>query len=502
MSGRRFLEPWRRLHAILGTPGILLGLFSLGTLAFGLAILAREYDRMRRTGREALRPVLADWVRTVPIHYLGWTLVDYAARWRDAADRDAALSELRAALQRLGDQLDRPEFRQSQLVEILALDFGLRGGATLASWRPSGDRAASSADLIDHVEVLPAEPPQPALELAIRFRVAPEIERAAAGLEASYRRLVLAVAGLALFPLLCLIYMVLQARAWSDRAAREAAQDATLDLADRTCHELGNVAFVLANERRNLSDHLDQIERFVKQDPDALQHAARRAGLDPAQTERLVKALQRERAERGIDPAVELAGGLTIARDVCRQVAVCSDYIALTVRELDGYLKHTAQPVASAPTSVNACLDDALAILGPRLESASVQVERPREGDWTVLADRRLLVHALVNLLKNALEATAATGRPARIRLAVEADRSLVWIIVQDNGGGLPPEAMSRLFDVSYSTKGPGRGRGLRIVRESIAVQGGRIAVRNQPGSGAEFRIGLPPAPATSGPSD
>src|SRR5690606_1834502 len=103
---------------------------------------------------------------------------------------------------------------------------------------------------------------------------------------------------------------------------------------------------------------------------------ARRAGLDPDQTERLQRALTRELGRRCLDPAVELRDDVALARQLCRQVAVCSDYIALTVRELDGYLRQSAPPVQPVAVDVDACLDDALTILGPRLESAGVTVER------------------------------------------------------------------------------------------------------------------------------
>src|SRR5947208_385432 len=81
------------------------------------------------------------------------------------------------------------------------------------------------------------------------------------------------------------------------RIAREAAAEATLDLADRTCHELGNVAFVVANERRNLSSHIELLERFVAEDGAAHAGAARRAGLDPSTASRFGQALRREYAD-------------------------------------------------------------------------------------------------------------------------------------------------------------------------------------------------------------
>jgi C4-dicarboxylate-specific signal transduction histidine kinase len=108
-----------------------------------------------------------------------------------------------------------------------------------------------------------------------------------------------------------------------------------------------------------------------------------------------------------------------------------------------------------------------------------------------VKADRRLLVQALVNLLKNAVE---AAPEAARITIAAARDGACWRIVVRDAGPGIPPEALPRLFEPGTTTKGPGRGRGLAIVRQSLAAQGGTVAARNHPEGGAEFAIRLPAA--------
>jgi signal transduction histidine kinase len=483
--------PLRRLHAILGLPGLMIGVFSLVSFGFGLVVLVREYDRLRQAGREALDPAIAGWVRTAPVHYLGWTLPDYVDRWRRAgpADRQARQAELERALNVLGDPT-----RRSPLIEIVAMDLAPRGGGSpVASWRPWPPHTPEPDDLTEVVPVS-AQGPGPALDLAVRYRPAPEVARVARGLESSYHRLLLALLGLSGYSLLCLGYMVLHARALRERVARESAQAATLDLADRTCHELGNVAFVLSNERRNLADHLALVERFVAEEPEALDAAAHRAGLEPSAAERFRHALAREHAERGIDPDVELRAGAEVAGQVCRQIAVCSNYIALTVRELDAYLKQSALPIHPEPVDVAECLDDALALLGPSLDSASARVDRsaPPGPGPRASADRRLLVHALVNLLKNAVEAASAAGRTPRINLAIRLDGPMVWIDVADNGPGIPAADQSHIFDLGYSTKGAGRGRGLGIVRESIHAQKGQLRLESRPGEGTTFLIGLP----------
>ena len=492
------LGPARRLHRVLGLPGLIIAAISLLAFGFGLIVLDSEYNRLRETGREAVRRIVAGWVRTVPVDYLGRTLADYAEPWQraDPSSREARLEELRQTLADLGDELDLLG-RRYPLIAVEAMSLGPRGGPTLASWSPRGGSATAPGE-VDWAEGIPVVPEgagtAKAIDLDVAYRLAPEVEAAARRLETSYRRLVLALLGLSGYSLLCLGYMALHARSLSDRVARESAQEATLDLADRTCHELGNVMFVLANERRNLEDHLDLVDRFVAEAPAARAEAARRAGIDPPTLARFEQALCRSQADRGIDPDVELAQGVAIARDVCRQVAICTEYVALTVRELDGYLKQSALPVTVVPVDVSACLDDALALLGPRLQSAGATIDRrPEESHGArVLADRRLLVHALVNLLKNAVEAASASGSEPRINLSVQSEGPTLWIGLADNGPGIPEASLPRIFDVGFSTKGAGRGRGLAIVRESVRSQGGELRVSSRPGAGTEFRIGLP----------
>lgn len=494
----RIAEPLARLHALLGLPGLLIGAISIGAFGFGLVVLLREYDDLRQTSRAVLRPAIAGWARSIPVDYLRRSLADYADAWRRSppAGRAARLADLQWALGQFGAEFERP-IRRAPVLDIMEFTVRPRGASALATWRARAAPPAGGDDEADRVALLGAGPGVVAIDLDVRYRVMPEVGHAIADLEAPYHRLLLALVSLSAYPLLCLIYMGMQARALRDRAAREAAQAATIDLADRTCHELGNVAFVLANERRNLADHLELVDRFLDEEAAALASAARRAGLPPEKAGQLAEALKREYAARGVEPAVELKGGAAIAHDVLRQIAVCSDYIALTVRELDGYLKQSALPVRPEPIAVDDCVDDALALLGPRLEAASVRIERPhdRAERLVALADRRLLVHALVNLLKNAAEATSESGSSPEVRVSTRAEGPEVTLEVADNGPGIAPGDLAHIFDFGFSTKGAGRGRGLAIVRESVEAQGGRIDVASQPGAGTSFVITLPAAP-------
>lgn len=491
---KRLVSGLDRLRVLLGAPGLMIAGFSALSFVFGLFVLLREYDRPRQIASRSARGLLENWVRTPD--YLGLTLVDYVDLWRNAPDSEHSerSSALRNALGRLGDDLD--EFsRRLPMLQVDSLELVSGEGGRLGNWRTSRSGPTIPAASSDRIAMTP-EGESPEVSLLLEYRVAPTFAEGVNDLETSYLRVLLALLGLSGFSLLCLSYLILHTRALRDRVAREAAQEATLDLADRTCHELGNGVFVLANERRNLAGHLDLIERFLAEDRPAKEAAARRSGLEPAAFGRWELALQREYGARGIDPDLELAASLAVARQVCRQIGVCSEYIGMTVRELDGFLRRSALPLEIAPVPVLECAREATALLSPRSEAAGVTVSLSIEGEdrLKTLADRRLLIHALVNLLKNAIEAVGNVSHAPTVELTARTECRSVLLEVSDNGPGLDPEARRKLFAPGYSTKGVGRGRGLVIVRDSILAQHGEISARERPGGGATFRITLPVA--------
>lgn len=490
---RRSWEFVAGLVTIVGWQGLMSGLMALAAFGYGLGMLAREYDRPGQIEHEVLHNVLANW--SLAPDYLGKNLVDYAHDWRAApeADRPALMTRVRGALRMLGEALERHD-NQFPLINVVGLTLGPRGGEPLASWSP---RYAPSPSAFE-VDTIPVAEggTSPPLDLVVRFQVAGEVDSVVAANERYYDRMIGALIGLSGASLLCFGYMVLHVLGLRERVAREAAQEATLDLADRTCHELGNVAFVVSNERRNLAGHIELLERFLAEESAARDAAARRAGLDPADAARFDHALRREFAERGIAPDLELRRSVAMARDVCRQIASCSNYIAQTVRELDGFLKRTELPVVLGPIAPAEVFDEAVTLLAPRLEAADARVERPGpEGDSArLLGDRRLLTHALVNLVKNAVEAAAGAGIDPVVILAGRRAGDTVWLEVLDNGPGIVEADRRLIFEDGFTTKGAGRGQGLAIVRESVRLQGGRIEVAPRPGGGTVFSIGLPAA--------
>jgi signal transduction histidine kinase len=106
-------------------------------------------------------------------------------------------------------------------------------------------------------------------------------------------------------------------------------------------------------------------------------------------------------------------------------------------------------------------------------------------------ADPELLEQALINLLKNALEASC--GRPgAGVRLGVRLDENQVALVVEDNGPGLPAGDPEAVFVPFFSTKDGGSGVGLTVARQIALAHGGRLEAQPRPGGGASFRLMLP----------
>jgi signal transduction histidine kinase len=481
-----------RLGSILGWYGLMSGLIALVAFGCGLVMLIQEYERPKRTEREVLHRVLANWV--LAPDYLGKNVVDYAQDWRRAPvpDRGPLLDRVHSSLRQLGENLELHD-ALFPLITVVGLSLREKGGGILSSWRPRYAPGESLNTVADPI-VIATDKGGPAISLLVQYQVAAEVDSVVEAAERYYNRMIRALIGLSGASLLCFGYMVLHVLGLRERVAREAAQEATLDLADRTCHELGNVAFVVANERRNLAGHIALLERFVAEEADARASAARRAGLDSAQLARFNHALTREYAEREMDPAFELRRSAAIARDVCQQIAVCSDYITLTVRELDGFLKRSELPVSIGPVVAAEVFEEALALLGPRLEAAGATVDASGLAVVAVrvLGDRRLLVHALVNLLKNAVEAASVMSSEPRVAVSARVSDETGWLEVVDNGPGISPADRRQIFEDGFSTKGTGRGRGLAIVQESIHLQGGRIEVATRPEGGTNFAVGLP----------
>ena len=103
--------------------------------------------------------------------------------------------------------------------------------------------------------------------------------------------------------------------------------------------------------------------------------------------------------------------------------------------------------------------------------------------------NRKALAGALTNLVENAIQAVAAGGV---VTLAANCRDDRAILSVSDNGRGMTPEVVARLFEPFFTTRSDGTGLGLAIARGVARAHGGGIDVRSEPGVGTEFIITLP----------
>ena len=100
----------------------------------------------------------------------------------------------------------------------------------------------------------------------------------------------------------------------------------------------------------------------------------------------------------------------------------------------------------------------------------------------------------VLNLITNARDAIAGAGRPGCISIRVVAVDGAAALMVADNGNGIAPDDLPRIFDPGFTTKGVGvgTGLGLAICYQIAKAHNGDIEVNSQPGSGSTFTVRLP----------
>ncbi|MBS0479361.1 MAG: sensor histidine kinase [Proteobacteria bacterium] len=114
------------------------------------------------------------------------------------------------------------------------------------------------------------------------------------------------------------------------------------------------------------------------------------------------------------------------------------------------------------------------------------------EPGLTIEADPDLLAQAVINLLRNAAQATREAARDQSIALTATGDNSVVRrLTVTDSGKGIPDAERRDIFLPFYTTRAQGTGVGLNLVRQIVIAHGWTIDVGEAPGGGAEFRLYL-----------
>jgi PAS domain S-box-containing protein len=147
------------------------------------------------------------------------------------------------------------------------------------------------------------------------------------------------------------------------------------------------------------------------------------------------------------------------------------------------------------PTDVNSLVERTLQLHEHSLRRNNVEVEfQSQAGLPAIIGDANQLIQVFLNLVSNAEHAIREVREAGRVQIRAGRIGGHIFVTVQDDGCGIPPEALPRLFDPFYTTKRPGGGTGLglSICMSIVREHGGSIDVETLPAGGSAFTVFLP----------
>ncbi|HEV2842905.1 MAG TPA: ATP-binding protein [Chthoniobacterales bacterium] len=266
----------------------------------------------------------------------------------------------------------------------------------------------------------------------------------------------------------------------ASRAERIAAGEGNVRLETWTRSELGTLARAVDRMRERLEG-----KAYVEEMATNLSHELKTPLATIRGSAELLEGVA------GNDPAARAKFLANIQTEVERLDRIVSELLKLSRIE--------TQPVDGQPAAIDAAAT----------AKEISEIYRSRAADYGILfqseiADEPLpvkvaelqLKQLLTNLLDNALQFTSA-GRS--VRLGVARQNDAVELAISDEGAGIEPELLPKVFDRFFTTENPrtgnrGTGLGLAIAKSIVSANGGRISVRSELGRGSTFTVIFPPA--------
>ncbi len=180
-----------------------------------------------------------------------------------------------------------------------------------------------------------------------------------------------------------------------------------------------------------------------------------------------------------------------ISRQSDRLAAIVDDLLSLArIEQAGGESLNDARPVRLWPViaaAIETCQSGA--------DAKQIHIHTECAGDIRALVSEQLLAQAIVNLIDNAVKYSDAG---TSVLVCCEVDEGEAVISVTDQGRGIEPKHLPRVFERFYRTDKArsrelgGTGLGLSIVKHIAEAQGGRVSVDSTPGAGSTFRVHLP----------
>lgn len=234
-----------------------------------------------------------------------------------------------------------------------------------------------------------------------------------------------------------------------------------------------SVAHEIGNPLNALHIHLQLMEREIRKLKVAPASVGRRGRLRG----------QNETTPEGEvgDVAAKLEQFLEVAKGEIHRLDYIVTQFLQAIRPVAPQLK---------PGSLNDVVEKTLELLTPELDNRGIHtVQRLARQLPNAPLDPKQVQQALVNLVKNAMQAMTSGGS---LTLQTWEGSDGVWVSVTDTGGGISQEQINRIFDPFYTTKKKGSGLGLMIVQRIVRSHGGRIELESKVGRGTVFRLWFP----------
>jgi signal transduction histidine kinase len=158
---------------------------------------------------------------------------------------------------------------------------------------------------------------------------------------------------------------------------------------------------------------------------------------------------------------------------------------------LDDFLRYAGRlELDRRPIELNGLLDELVDFFTPQAQASRVQLRlKKSEQPVKAMIDPRLIKQAILNLMINGVQAMQGGGE---MILSVSNSDDQAVIDVIDTGGGIPADAIEKVFQAYYSTKRGGTGLGLPMAKRIAEEHAGKLSVKSEPGKGSDFTLSLP----------
>lgn len=312
--------------------------------------------------------------------------------------------------------------------------------------------------------------------------------------EIAQSRAMVAVVGAAFLFMLGLMLDERRRRLKDRLAAREALQKAHDELERKVDERTADLSAANQLLQDEVAERI-RAERTLRAAQDELVQAGKLAVIGQLSTgiaHELNQPLAALRTLSGNGVRFLERGDVATTRANLERIAQLVDRMGLITGQLRAFARKSSGQLQ--PVALCRALDNALALLEPRLRQADADIVRhcPLPEPFA-LCDANRLEQVLVNLIGNALDAMDGQSTP-RIELECAGIDGQARLSVRDHGPGLAEEALAHLFEPFFTTKAAGVGLGLGLTISAGIVRdfGGTLSGANHPDGGAVFTLQIP----------